>query len=182
MSLRCLITSAADAVSFPFQWLVAGLAWQGATKRRTEGIVVGVLEEHEAAADVIARIEHALRLIREFDPRLYDRVSRNLPRLAVTPRLRASYWHRFRVCVIGMEQVRRWHASQLASIIVHEATHAWLRNKGLPSSTANTKWRIERICTRAQLRLARKLPDSSRMVEYLYLQTREWTKRGSEIQ
>lgn len=142
--------------------------WKLSSRSERGGLVIGIVEgvaDAEASAD---RIATALSLIQDNDPVLYRRLQFHLPRIVVLPRGRASYWHAFQVCMLSSPDIMKWHVSQLASIIVHEGMHAWIRARGIDSGSGGiTRNRIEQTCLKGQLRFARQLVNSDDMIKAL---------------
>jgi hypothetical protein len=75
----------------------------------------------------------------------------------------AEYHHRLRACIINYEE--SWPGRDMqfsigfhASILVHEATHARLEQRGLDYGESN-RVRIEALCVREQNRWAARLKD-----------------------
>ena len=74
---------------------------------------------------------------------------------------RASYDPEERVCRLGESYLlgATTGASSIAATVVHEATHGWLFDLGIGYSEP-IRHRVEQICIRAALQVARKLPDA----------------------
>jgi len=79
--------------------------------------------------------------------------------------------------------------ADVASVIVHEATHAWLDDLGFEYG-ANFRQRIEAICYRASAAFARRIPDGGdlaavheRCAEMVLEQSRdEWSTATRRVQ
>jgi hypothetical protein len=131
-----------------------------ARNRRIDGLWVGVLDKDDER--LLGRVEEALGLIRQYDPVRYRRLLRDLDRiwLAVLPGARASLNQEFRTCNLDWRFVGKASAEQIASSLVHEATHAHplLKKFGYPEEI---RYRIERICMRQELAFADRLPEGS---------------------
>jgi hypothetical protein len=151
---------------------VVGVAlWVAAKKCTVEGKPVLVLAgaDDVVLADIRDRMGAALRLVREGSPTVFKRMEQNVDRFAITERHGPKYWHQFRVCVFSLGQVLEWQPSQLASLVVHEVTHATIRARGInPREDVTMVRKAERMCVRAQLRFARRLgPDAGPMIRWL---------------
>lgn len=107
-------------------------------------------------------VEEALGLIKRYDPVRYSRLSHDLQRVWVTVLVgnQGEYSHRLRTCKIDTRFVLA-EASRpelIASVIVHEATHARLLRCGIGYEEA-LRARVERACYRQMDAFAAKLPD-----------------------
>jgi hypothetical protein len=158
----------------PARYVVAWSLWKGSDKFTRGAVRIGVIDIAADPENIISRVCAALDLIQERDPVFYARLEQYILRIAILPRGRTSYWPEFRTCVLITTNVKTWHVTQLASIIVHEATHAWIRERGIrPGKNGYTRDRVEQTCLKAQLRLARRLEHNEEMVEHLIAQYRE---------
>lgn len=110
----------------------------------------------------IDRIESALRLIGEHDPIRYRHLVQDLERIwvSVVPgsvaRFRRSDW----TCELDEPFVETATPGLIASVIVHEATHARLYRMGFGYEEA-IRERVEKICLRRELAFARRFPNES---------------------
>ncbi len=93
------------------------------------------------------RVEAALALLKDVDPRRYRRAQRYLPVIALVKQGRNFYKHTARAFYVDEcpDDV-----PYFASEIVHEATHAYLRHRGF-RYTKSDRERHEHICTAEQL-------------------------------
>lgn len=138
------------------------------TDRSIDGLWVGSIEDEPWPG--LSRVESALRLIRDRDPLHYSRVLRYLDRIWV--RLissgRAEYQRRLNACVLDQRYVlsETMTVENLASIIIHETTHARLERWGI-TYEEKARPRIEAICIRRQLNFGAKLPDGEALREQL---------------
>ena len=135
--------------------------------RRVDGIWLGVLGTR-ADDPTLDLTEAALVLIRTYDPRRYGLLQRRLDRIFICPLIGAlgSFSDGLKTCKLDHQSIAGFTPDWIASIIVHEATHAhpWLRRVGY---TEDVRYRVEAICLRQQLEFARKLPGSAVMCETL---------------
>jgi hypothetical protein len=111
-------------------------------------------------------IEAGLSLIRLHDPLRYRQVGRDLKRVLVMligSGNFAEYQYVFDACVFGEKGFADLGltASQIASTIVHEATHARLQNIGVVYSESN-RLRHESICVRRQIAFLRRVPGAEK--------------------
>jgi hypothetical protein len=116
-------------------------------------------------------LRDALKLIETYDPQRYSRLRRDLKRLWVCGGLPTigCFNYRLDACQFDDRFVRAETTTTelLASVIVHEATHARLWERfGYDEAL---RPRIEAICIRRQLAFAAKLPTGR--------QAREWAEQ-----
>lgn len=123
-----------------------------------DGIWVGSFPSD--AEPAIQRIEDALRLIESSAPLHYRRIKNNLARIWVqlVPHGAGCYLHSLNACLLDERIVNSETTTVewIASVIVHEATHARLEKLGIRYHEA-VRQRIERICARRELDFARHL-------------------------
>lgn len=114
----------------------------------------------------LMRVEAALQLIKQHSPIDYARVVRELERIRVDLLFYAvgAYRRSIRACIIDSRYMDRPDSTveRLASIVVHEATHARLERYGIEYNEER-RARIEAICYRRQLAFAARLPDSAEL-------------------
>ena len=136
-------------------WMRCDYRHAGATL--IDGICVGTSSlgmQGEWAAHFPEYVRDALFLIRYASPCLYRRVVQNVRYIADTITFTDGQFEaRNRACEVDLAVIvsddrasdREWHVSLLASVIVHESTHAYLHARYIPYTRAN-RVRIERIC------------------------------------
>jgi hypothetical protein len=133
-------------------------ALQSSIGRYFDGLWIGTPEEDRE--ELFERVEEALALIRTHDARRYARLRRDLCRVWV--RLLegdlASYSAALRACQLDARYVRDpgISAAELATTIVHEATHARIERR--VSYTEDRRARIEAACVHEEALFARRLP------------------------
>jgi hypothetical protein len=137
------------------------------TSRIVDGLWIGAAEgEREPSLD---RVEGALRLIKTYDPRRYQRLLRDLDRIWV--HLLTGYVAQFngslRACEIEIRFVVNENTTLevLAATIVHEATHARLEHCGIQYDAA-LRERIEKACIRQEVLFASRLPGADLVHEW----------------
>jgi hypothetical protein len=130
--------------------------------RQVHGIWIGTY----FAPEHLSRIECALMLVKQHSPLHYFRIIRDLERIWIflLPDGLAEYKHSLKACVLDERFVADPATSveQIASAIVHEATHARLERYGI-GYDEDQRARIEAICFRRELAFAVLLPDSSKL-------------------
>jgi hypothetical protein len=133
--------------------------------RRVDGLWVGVLGDKKDDY-LLRRVEYALKLIEQYDPTRYRRILRDVDRIWISPLIGAlgQFSDTLKTCGLDYKFVSSSSPDLIASIIVHEATHAhpYLRKLGYPE---NLRYRIERICIKQQLAFARRYPNGKEAVE-----------------
>jgi hypothetical protein len=124
---------------------------------RIDGLWVGCLtSDKEKRLMAFDPVEEALGLIKRHDPLRYDRLRRDLVRIWVF--LLAGNWgeyrHPLRMCVLDERVVldEATRSEQIASTIVHEATHARLMRRGIGYEGALRAHRSSLLPPTARLR------------------------------
>jgi hypothetical protein len=112
----------------------------------------------------LLRIEEAMLLIKQHSPVQYSRVVRDLARVWVSVLLNrgAQYRQSVRACVLDERYFDSATPEQLASTIVHEATHARLIDCGIKYEE-HIRLRIETVCRRRELAFAARLPNGAEL-------------------
>jgi hypothetical protein len=122
------------------------------TAHDVDGLWVGAFTNRDEAP--LQRVKDALQLMKQQSPLHYSRIVRNLDRIWVnlTPAARGHYLRRLNACVLDERFVLAEETTleQIASVIVHEATHAALERRGIAYDEPQ-RHRIEAICIRRQL-------------------------------
>jgi hypothetical protein len=143
---------------------VGGL-WVGIST--ADGSQVGTSEEEFELH--LRPVEEALSLIKTYDRVRYDRLGRDLERVWV--QLLFGPRGRFNRSLNRCELDTRFVIAQasspemIASVIVHEATHARLSHCGFGYGE-ELRPRVEAICVRRELAFARRLPHGDRVREW----------------
>jgi hypothetical protein len=131
-----------------------------------DGLWIGALEGKKEGEPLLRRVSEALQLIKTYDPLRYKRVLRELERIWVCVLLGnvACYVASRKGCDIDPRFVLSYSPEQLASVIVHEATHGVLHRRHIGYSEA-LRERVEKVCVRQELAFARKLPNGEAALE-----------------
>lgn len=127
---------------------------------------IHVLTSTASQEDAWPRIRSALELIKDRDRIRFRRLSRDI-RVIWARRLYAShgaYRHDLRACLIDTDVAVDPDTSinYLASLIVHEATHARIENRGI-AYTEQVRARIEAVCFRRELAFANRLENPDKI-------------------
>jgi hypothetical protein len=128
--------------------------------RRIDGLWIGCFAK-EIERRALDRIEESLQLIKLHDPLRYKRVTSDLARIWVNliPGYRAWYRNEFRMCELDERFVLADATTPetIASVIVHEATHARLMQCSI-GYDESIRSRVEAICIRRQVAFTTRLP------------------------
>ncbi|HKS63154.1 MAG TPA: hypothetical protein VJT13_15740 [Xanthobacteraceae bacterium] len=149
---------------FGDRWLL-----RGCVSRGVDGLWVGGSSRYgDDTEPGLRRIEQALGLIKSHDPVRYRRLLRDVKRIWVglTFSGYAEYEHALLACKLDERIVADETVSheEIASAIVHEATHARLTNCGIGYDEP-VRHRVESICLRREIAFARRLPDGGAIEE-----------------
>jgi hypothetical protein len=171
---RDLHGAASARTPSPKPAVVDRLFLQFSTSRTIDGLWVGTTESRPHPA--LTRVEAALQLIKHHNPLHYSRVIHRLERIWVhlLPSGAAIYDRSLKACIFDERYVlaETMTLEQIASTIVHEATHAGLEQWGI-TYDEKRRPRIEAICLRRELNFAAGLPNSGSLREEL-ARTLEW--------
>jgi hypothetical protein len=140
-------------------------------RREIHGLRVAVFEKNAALESVFDKIREALELVRSHDARAFRELVEHTGGIFVfgtTGGDAAEWWRDESLIVLEPEYAAdpTTTSRALAVIFVHETTHAWLERRGFEYAV-DRRMRLERICDRRALRLARRLPDSEYLVTWL---------------
>ncbi|HLY44435.1 MAG TPA: hypothetical protein VKQ73_02555 [Stellaceae bacterium] len=137
--------------------------------RRIDGLWVGYwVGDNKNPSAALDRVETALGLIKLYDPVRYRHLVRDLERIWVTllPASRAQFRRALKMCVLDERYVlaETTQPEQIASTIVHEATHARLIGCGI-GYQPEMRARVEAACFRRQRVFAARLPNGDQARE-----------------
>ena len=148
------------------RWWDRLLLWLS-TSKRVDGLLLVTLAGDEEARTVLCRVEAALLLIKLYDRPRYNRLVRDLARVDIqVQEYSACYVHSIKACSLDTRYVLAEDTSleEIASSIVHEATHARLSRRGI-GYHEKLRARVETACVRRQIAFARRLPEGERVRE-----------------
>ena len=136
--------------------------------RDVDGFWIGTIAARDSdSAVMLDRVEEALDIIRTRDPRRYSRLRRDLKRIWLRLQPASSqtgcYNRALDACELDPRHVLRNDitSSDIASIIVHEGTHARLRAFGI-GFAEQLRFRIEALCRKEEHAFAERLPEAAR--------------------
>jgi hypothetical protein len=104
-----------------------------------------------------SQIIEALQSIAENDPNRFRRIERDLRWIVIASHGGPMYSPHLNACIFNVAYVEQSTPAQLALAIVHEATHARIRQAGIRPDAA-MRGRIEQICVSNEVAFAGKLP------------------------
>jgi hypothetical protein len=139
------------------------------SRRHNRGdIEIAMLFADKNCPIVFQKIDHALNLISEFDPRRYLQIKRDVKKIWVSavPGYYAQWMDDLQMCVLDRDYLCRTDVSapEVAGTIVHESTHARLEKLKI-KYTEDVRDRVERICIKSEISFAKRLPDGQKFVE-----------------
>jgi hypothetical protein len=151
-------------------------------KHIRDGVKIGMsFPDKNHPADFL-KIDQALNLISELDPRRYHQIKRDVKKIWVyiAPGYYAQWMNELQTCILDRDYFCRTNVSpaELALTLVHEATHARL-DKLKIKYTEEIRHRVEQLCVKSEIAFAKRLPNGQKFVEIAEsrLQTPEsyWT-------
>jgi hypothetical protein len=133
---------------------------------RIDGLWVGSWLGKEKDAE-FRRVAEALGLIKTHDRLRYNRLIRDLQRIWVVPLFgdAGTFSRAITCCKLDPRIVLAEPPEVIASVIVHEATHARLFQRGIGYEEAE-RARVEAVCIRRELAFAGRLPNGELVREY----------------
>jgi len=118
-------------------------------------------------ADVVARLERSLMLIRDYSPHHFRHLLRDFDHIIVKRfACRGAYFHGERACLVELtfSVNPNFSDAEVAATILHEAMHARLHALGFPLEMED-RARQERFCRRAEIEFGQQVPNGERVVE-----------------
>ncbi|HEY2851817.1 MAG TPA: hypothetical protein VGJ18_03175 [Gemmatimonadaceae bacterium] len=110
------------------------------------------------------RVQRALELIGRYEPRRLDRIRRDVRTICGMSGGPNVYHHVGRAIMLTMPTVLASSPPELAMVIVHEATHGRIDDRGIPYLAENRS-RIETACVRQETIFARRLPGGDALAD-----------------
>jgi len=145
------------------------------SRREYRGLTLVLLNDPAPEAVTFNKLLEALDLIFDHDARSAFRVSRYLSRVVVTHADGSYgwYWHNLRACFLDPGYVAEHDSSHIAMTIVHEATHARVRQL-FDGCRDITQSRIEALCVDAEISFARRLGNAEPLIEDATRRLQRW--------
>jgi hypothetical protein len=136
--------------------------------------LVDATDDHSLVAE--DQLLRSFNLIRDSLPPVYARMRRDVKRVMLLKAGGPEYWPFAKAIAFKKSVVERAEIPLLAMTLVHEATHARLWNNGI-GYPVRARVRIEHLCVRAEVRLARELPDADELEKFAVdkLKNEWWT-------
>jgi hypothetical protein len=126
-----------------------------------------LLQSRDKADELRTKAAAALSLIKEHSPKCYSRVCRFIPKILIFGGhgYTAVYISDLRLCDVCRHYAlaESTTPSHLAMTLVHEATHGYLEARGFVYEE-HLRQRIEGICMRTEVWLARRQPESAELI------------------
>ena len=159
------IPTARSRVGSMVQTGINRLLWLISRRGRLHGIATGVPWSDPERTIAATKLRLALDLIHVALPRMLNRMKGDLAKILVTDVLIADgqFDPNLRMCMLDESYVCKADVtpSHVATVLIHEATHARLHAVGI-GYPVSLRPRIERLCMRQELELAKQLPDGPR--------------------
>ena len=140
-------------------------------------VVVNNTRPDIQTADVIARLERSLSMIRDYSPHYFRHLQRDFDHIIVQRfACRGAYFHEQRACLVELTFTVNpdFSDAEVAATILHEAMHARLDALGFPLEMED-RARQERFCRRAEIEFGRLVPHGDRVVARA-----QWTSELSD--
>lgn len=115
----------------------------------------------------LTKFADAAALLKQYDVRRYRRVIESLRLIVVVDQRmedEANYFHHAKAVLISADVLQALWVESVAAMLVHEATHAFLENRGI-RYVPHARPRIERLCARNEIWFLRKVPGAEALVE-----------------
>lgn len=118
--------------------------------------------------ELATKVDEALRIVEHYTPARFGRCRRDVRRIVLRrlPGLNGCYDPSMNAVVLDRGFVRGRGNARVALTFVHEATHARLRRRGI-GYPVELRARVERVCVRAELALAERIPGSEAVLREL---------------
>jgi hypothetical protein len=153
-----------SVVLTPLSWFVHRAMVRSGPRVDHKGVTLAVGYKEEHADAFFSKCGAALNLIESVDPRRFNRLRRDLAVLFLSGGGGPYYEEAINAFIVDLTTFRAVSVERLASMIVHEATHARIRHAG-NRTYARHKERHERICVRAEIDFVKRLPASSQLLK-----------------
>jgi hypothetical protein len=131
---------------------------------RERGFDLVVFSGERYAVTFFVKIRAALDMIAMADPKRFSRIQQSLRRFALVESGGDFYDHDLRAYIVDLPSMVARSVEEVAMTIVHESTHARIRDFGINRLPTNEE-RIERACVRQEIAFATRLPASTVLAE-----------------
>lgn len=137
-------------------------------KQNRDDIEIAILLPGKKGPVLFSKINQALDLISEFDPRRHLQIRRDMKKIwvLVAPGYCANWMDELQMCILDRDYCSQDNvsASEMALIFVHESTHARLCKLKI-EYTEDIRNRVERVCIKSEISFAKRLPNGQKFVE-----------------
>lgn len=133
--------------------------------RDFDGIRLVIFSGSTTADDDFERLISGLNLIRAYDRIRYDRLRREMPRVALVSAGGEVYDHGIRTYFADRGVMQQRSIEEIAMALVHEATHARISSRGIKTTGENVM-KIEHLCVHQEIEFAKRLPDPDELVRH----------------
>jgi hypothetical protein len=137
-------------------------------KQNRDDIEIAILLPGKKGPVLFSKINQALDLISEFDPRRYLQIKRDMKKIWVSaaPGYCANWMNELQMCILDRDYFYQdtVSAPEMALTFVHESTHARL-SKFKIEYTEDIRNRVERVCIKSEIAFAKRLPNGQKFVE-----------------
>lgn len=162
MSMKRLLQAIISLIVAPLRTLPLRLLILMSTPQRVRGVEVRDVRGARDAS-IIDKLNEALALLGQFAPVRLDQLRRYLSRIVITGATGPEYWPSLRACVARADWVHAHAVSEVALMLVHEATHARIDHCGI-RVTEHTRERVERLCMKREAEVAARMPDAEKQL------------------
>jgi hypothetical protein len=122
------------------------------------GIDVVYVHSDSRDEDVFRKLQTAFEAIVRYDARRWKRIRTDVRRILVSDSGGPEFIPVLEGCLLSSGAILDSTTTQLALVVVHEATHARLCRAGV-KPTFDRRNRVEQLCLRAEEDFAARLPD-----------------------
>lgn len=149
------------------QMILTEIDLRFSAKRVIHGIAVYHTSDRTPPDESYGAVAAALAVIEAFDQRRLAGIRRHFRRIVVAAQSRTVYWRFARACALSDRSLSTQPAIWIASVLVHEGTHARLHGRGIEPNNMKMRARIEGACVREQIRFLIRVPGSEVYVRHL---------------
>jgi hypothetical protein len=160
----------ANVILRPVRALAFRIARAVATRRISHGVEIVDPSAGGGESIHLMRVEEALGLIAESSPAVLMRIQRYVRAIGVAP-TGPGFVPDNGYCLLHYRDLDALASDRIALQLAHEAAHARLHRSGFSYKTEERD-RIERACMNAELRMARRLPNSITLREVIDRQSK----------
>jgi len=137
-------------------------------KHNRDDLIIAMLFPDKTCPAVFSKIDQALNLISETDPRRYLQIRRDVKKIWVSPApgCCAQWMDELQICILDRDYFCQADVlpPEVALAIVHESTHARLDRLKI-QYTEDIRERVERVCIKSEIAFAKRLPDGQKFVD-----------------